>query len=247
VSKPADARTGLESERAMPDDPYQGGWHRSRYAFAAPFAVDASVLDAGSGEGYGAAFLAHLARNVIGVDYAPVAVEHARATYRRENLTFEQADLNNLVGFNGPFDLITCFEVIEHIDDHSRFLAVMRSRLRPGGRLILSTPNLLFHGTSDDNPYHVSEVVPAALRREVREHFGSVRLFGQLERASVRRAAVKMLDPLYLRRKFLSKPLQGGNDGTSGAGAAGEAAHREFVFSRALMRVSPVTVVTARA
>ena len=41
------------------------------------------VLEAGSGEGYGANMIADVARSVIGLDYDISAVEHVRARYPR--------------------------------------------------------------------------------------------------------------------------------------------------------------------
>ena len=53
--------------------------HRSLYHFVVPFIADATVLDAGSGAGYGAAHLAdHGARQVLGVDASPKAVAFSR-------------------------------------------------------------------------------------------------------------------------------------------------------------------------
>lgn len=40
----------------------------------------------------------------------------------------------------GPFDLVTCISVLEHIHDHNRAVKMMFSLLRPGGRLLLTFP-----------------------------------------------------------------------------------------------------------
>jgi hypothetical protein len=139
--------------------------------------------------------------------------------------------------------------VIEHVDQHDRLLAGFRRRLRPGGVLILSTPNMLYHDTSG-NPYHVSEVVPRVLRRQVASHFSRVRLFGQLDRDKVPREALKLVaDPLYLRRRLARRTLF--PSATSGAQRAQGPAMspdppKDLVFSRALVRTSPITVVLAR-
>lgn len=245
--KPADALTHVAAERAIPaEDPYQAAWHKSRYIYAARYALAGTVLDAGSGEGYGAAMLAGVAESVTAVDYSPAAVEHARRSYPRKNLTFDIADLRDLEGVSGPFDLVTCFEVIEHLTEHDALLEALATRTRPGGTLLLSTPNLLYHGPSDANPYHVREVEPSELRRTMRRYFRHVKLLGQIQRNKVPRSVLKLfLDPLYLRRRFGSRSTALANVVNGSGHGVVPAVPRDFVFSRALTRVSPITYVVA--
>ena len=65
--------------------------HLHRYALSLPLVTGKTVLDIASGEGYGAALLAHGARSVIGVDIDDASVTHAQAQYAtHQNLTFRQ-------------------------------------------------------------------------------------------------------------------------------------------------------------
>jgi SAM-dependent methyltransferase len=223
AGKPLESLTELDRERAQPSrDPYQAVWHMSRYLFAARWAIGKRVFDAGSGVGYGSAMLADVAESVIGVDYSPVAVEHASST----------------------------FEVIEHLDDQAGLLEALANRLADGGRIILSTPNRAYHGGLESNPYHVRELEPRQLRRLVGGQFRHVRLLGQLDRAEVPRACVKLgLDPLYLRRRIRPQRLV---DESSAAGSSNREPSRivvrpprEIVFSRLLARVAPIVIATA--
>ena len=43
--------------------------------------------------------------------------------------------------WHGQVDLATCFSVLEHIEDPLVFLKAIRRLLKPGGRLLVSTPN----------------------------------------------------------------------------------------------------------
>ena len=135
--------------------------HLARYAFASRFAGGRRALDAGCGAGYGSAALARTARFVVGADVAVEAVEFARAQYPLENLAFEQASCEALPHPTGSFELITAFEVIEHLADWRAFVAEARRVLAPGGLFVVSTPNRLAYaesrGPSGDNPYHVHE------------------------------------------------------------------------------------------
>src|SRR5471032_2859287 len=142
--KPTRSLHDLEEERAVPwGDPGLFAWHRARYAFVLPLVAGRRVLDVGSGEGYGGALLAESALEVVGVDYSPAAVEHSAATYNQPNLSFQIGEATDLPDELNSFDAVTCFEVIEHIADAARLVSNLRRAVRPGGVVILSTPNRL--------------------------------------------------------------------------------------------------------
>lgn len=155
--------------------------HMARYAFAARLARGKRALDAGCGAGYGAADLARAGANVVGVDCAADAIDHARASYQAPNLAFEQASCAALPFPDASFDLIVAFEVIEHLEDWRAFLSEARRVLSPNGQFIVSTPNKLYYGESrggrGENPFHVHEFEFAEFRDELRSVFPHVSLF----------------------------------------------------------------------
>jgi N-acetylglucosaminyl-diphospho-decaprenol L-rhamnosyltransferase len=116
-------------------------WHR--YAFARRLVAGRRVLDAGCGEGYGAALMAEVAADVVGIDIDGTAVVHAENRYEdRANLAFEQGDIRALTKLPaGRFDVITCFGAIEHLDKPERMLACLERLLAPDGLLLVSTPD----------------------------------------------------------------------------------------------------------
>src|SRR5689334_6227272 len=65
--------------------------HWSRYALAAEYVRGLDVLDVGCGEGYGAAWMARVARSVRGFDADPAAIEHAQKRYGASGVKLEQA------------------------------------------------------------------------------------------------------------------------------------------------------------
>jgi len=161
--------------------------HMPRYILAKGFAKDARVLDFGCGTGYGAALLADTARSVTAVDIDPAALEWARQAHRSSNLEFEQ---NSDLGKGLPpasFDLITCFELIEHIDEpmQNQLMDSFVRLLARGGRLLISTPNPRVTALYGENPYHLREMDENEFERLLRSHFSYVRMLNQLIRLDV--------------------------------------------------------------
>jgi SAM-dependent methyltransferase len=155
--------------------------HMARYAFAASFAREKRVLDAGCGAGYGAAELAEGAACVVGADIAAEAIDFARQNYRRRNVFFEQASCSALPHAAGSFDLVVAFEVIEHLANWRELLREARRVLAPGGQFIVSTPNRLYYnesrGQEGPNPFHVHEFEFREFRAELRAVFPQVALY----------------------------------------------------------------------
>jgi GT2 family glycosyltransferase/glycosyltransferase involved in cell wall biosynthesis/SAM-dependent methyltransferase len=155
--------------------------HFHRYCLARDLCDGRDVLDIASGEGYGAAMLAGIARSVVGVEIDAEAVAHAQASYASANLCFLQGDALAIPLPDAVFDVAVSFETLEHISDHRRFMAEIRRVLRPGGLFIVSTPDRTVysaHGV-DPNPYHVLELTEPELRALMRAHFDNVRILAQ--------------------------------------------------------------------
>ncbi len=156
----------LTGERTLPGIPEENYWfqrHVAAYDYAASLVRGLEVLDAGVGEGYGAAILARASATVVGVDLEAEVVEHASARY--PEVRFERADLLELPWPDGSFDAVVSLQVIEHLQRPREFVSEVARVLRPGGRLILSTPNrLTFSPDGIRNPFHTVEFAPAELR-----------------------------------------------------------------------------------
>jgi len=130
-------------ERVYPgfyNDCYYG--HLSVYRFAAQFCADAVVLDAGSGAGYGAAYLAdHGARSVLGVDLDPAAVGFSRDCYVRPNLAYEHMSVEDLSPLpESHFDVVFSSNVLEHVRSVADVLRGACRVLKPEGILIAAVP-----------------------------------------------------------------------------------------------------------
>lgn len=167
-------------ERVVPGQVNTDLWneHFSRYAFAARFARGARVLDLGCGTGYGSAELAQHAAAVTGVDIAEDAVEYARSHFRRPNLNFIRSSCTQLDLPAGAFDLITAFEVIEHLPNGADLIREAGRVLRPGGLFVVSTPNKLYYAesrkTEGPNPFHEHEYELTEFAAELGQTFPQV-------------------------------------------------------------------------
>jgi SAM-dependent methyltransferase len=151
--------------------------HLVRYWWAARIARGRRTLDAGCGLGYGAAMLADAgARSVAAVDVGEAVVEAARARVP-EGVTCHVGDIRELAFDDDAFELIVCFEVIEHVDEQDRALDELRRVLAPGGLLAISSPNREVYVPG--NPHHVHEYVPDELEAALLHRWANVRLLRQ--------------------------------------------------------------------
>ena len=134
--------------------------HYHRYLFARSLASGLDILDVASGEGYGSALLAQVARSVAGLEYSQPTVLSARANFPRANLSFVQGDARALPFPDASFGAVVSFETIEHFDRQDAFVREVRRVLRPDGRFIVSTPDrdVYSHPGAVVNPYHIYEL-----------------------------------------------------------------------------------------
>ena len=187
----------LTGERTLPGIPAENYWfqrHVVAYRYAAGLVAGLEVLDAGCGEGYGADLLAAAAKDVVGVDLDESVVAHADRTYARPR--FQKADLQALPFPDESFDAVVTFQVIEHVPGPRDFIGECARVLRPGGRLILSTPNrLTFSRDGIKNPFHTYEFAPDELRDLVASTLTIERAAGTFHRARLRFVELTRREP----------------------------------------------------
>ena len=156
--------------------------HLHRYFFASLLVKNKKVLDLASGEGYGSSLLSKTAREVIGLELDGQTVQHAGKKYCSGNLSFLQGDIC-AVPFkeNEYFDVIVCFEAIEHVEKQDKVMQEIKRLLKNDGMLLISSPNRLLHG--DDavraNEFHKKEMYFAEFKGLLEKYFPSVEFFGQ--------------------------------------------------------------------
>jgi len=157
----------LTGERTVPGLAEENYWFRRHevvYQRLLKRCADRVVLEAGSGEGYGADLIAGVARHVIGLDYDESAVAHVRARY--PHVDMRQGNLAELPLQDGSVDVVVNFQVIEHLWDQGQFVGECARVLRPSGVLLMSTPNRITFSPGRDtpvNPFHTRELNAAEL------------------------------------------------------------------------------------
>lgn len=163
--------------------------HVSRYWWAAGFTAGKRVLDCATGSGYGAYVLSRNAGEALGIDLNRESLGFGRAMFVSDNLAFQEWDVLQLARLGRRFDVVTAFEIIEHLPAYTTdlFVAGIVDVLEPGGLALFSTPNhdvVMKSGVAVPE-YHVNNFRPCELRRVLRRHFPHVRLLGQFEERPV--------------------------------------------------------------
>ena len=111
-----------------------------RYMLAGRVARDRNVLELGCGNGEGSRIIAPVAARYTGVDYKPHWKDADYSLPR--GARFVEGDVADLPGkWTGRYDIVVAFELIEHLSDPARFAAEAKRVLKPGGTLLISTPN----------------------------------------------------------------------------------------------------------
>ena len=154
--------------------------HLYRYRFALQFVRGKDVLDVACGDGYGTAAIGRAgARSVVGMDIDAAACDYAR---RRYGVDARPADAAHLPLGDASLDVVVSFETVEHVPDPRAFVAECRRVLRPGGKLVMSTPNVAVFNPGRDpgnNPFHCSEMTEREFAELLGGAFARVRYYTQ--------------------------------------------------------------------
>jgi ubiquinone/menaquinone biosynthesis C-methylase UbiE len=155
--------------------------HLRAYDEAVSYAAGRDVLDVGCNTGYGTIRFMPVARRVVGVDVSPRAIEAARLRATDGRPEFVLGGGLELPFPDDSFDLVTSFQVLEHVPDPRVFLRELTRVTRPGGHVILATPNAatrLYPGMTPWNRFHVHEYLAHELGALLRSEFAWVRVLG---------------------------------------------------------------------
>lgn len=158
-----------------PSDNYV--FQRSVLAYAeAAKIVHGNVLEIGTGSGYGIELIARKADLFYTIDkFISEFVTSLLKEY--QNVTFKKMKVPPLTEIaDESFDFVLAFQIIEHIKDDHFFLREIHRILKPGGQLIVTTPNKTMSITR--NPWHIREYTVNELNTLILRYFKPVKTLG---------------------------------------------------------------------
>lgn len=130
--------------------------HLIRYTFALQDIYDKDILDIACGTGYGMHMMSPWAKTVSGYDYSEEAIEEAKKFTYGCPVCLEVRDLEKVKTLENDkvkkFDLITCFETLEHLKNPKYLLGLIKQHLKPGGVFYFSVPNKIDY--KENNKWH---------------------------------------------------------------------------------------------
>ncbi len=155
--------------------------HLKSYEEACEYCRDKDVLDWGCNIGYGMEILAETASSVSGLDLSERAVVAARQRLGSKAFQIQWYDGTRCGFSDQSFDVVTSFQVLEHISDYDSYFNEIIRVLRPGGLALFATPNALLRldpGMKPWNEFHIHEFAPSELMDFLKHRFSSVTIRG---------------------------------------------------------------------
>ncbi|MCX7726098.1 MAG: class I SAM-dependent methyltransferase [Chitinispirillaceae bacterium] len=150
--------------------------HKFAYEYVSSFVLNKKVIDIGCGCGYGSKILSEKAELVYGIDYDKDAINYCNSHYRASNLRYFNVDINEEINFNLFFDIAISFQVIEHMQDVDRFIQKIKSIVKKGGKVFITTPNTIV--PDKNNPFHVNEMDYKRFTDVISKNFSSFKIVG---------------------------------------------------------------------
>lgn len=113
------------------------------------------ILDVGCGTGIMLETLSHYG-TVSGFDPSPEAIRYSqlRLADKSLNARLEVGQLPDRIPFTECFDLITAFDVLEHVEDHRGAVSSLQARLCPNAYLMITVPAFPFLWSGHDVYLH---------------------------------------------------------------------------------------------
>ncbi len=136
--------------------------------------VSGKVLEIGTGSGYGIEVIAPETESYTTIDKFKSELSSKTSL---KNVKFLQQKVPPLVGIqDNYFDYVVSFQVIEHIKKDNLFVSEIFRVLKPGGKFIVSTPNIKMSLTR--NPWHIREYTIQELETLLLNDFQKVEKLG---------------------------------------------------------------------
>jgi ubiquinone/menaquinone biosynthesis C-methylase UbiE len=165
--------------------PGQGGVqiaaeHLHRYLLASEFVSGLRVLDMGCGAGYGSSLLQNCS-SYLGIDVSESSVESATKSFGSQTVNFRVGDCQHLDLPDQSFDVVVCFEMLEHVENPDLIVREAKRLLTNNGIFISSTPDKDEYNRflTEPNEFHVHEMTKDQYERLLSTYFPVNDLVGQ--------------------------------------------------------------------
>jgi 2-polyprenyl-6-hydroxyphenyl methylase/3-demethylubiquinone-9 3-methyltransferase len=119
---------------------YDNRRRETRRLLTEVLAPGASVLDVAAAQGNFSLALAELGFDVTWNDLRAELADYVRLKHERGTIRYAAGNAFELA-FPSPFDAVLITEIIEHVAHPDDFLAKAAALVRPGGYIVMSTPN----------------------------------------------------------------------------------------------------------
>ncbi|HAI74675.1 MAG TPA: SAM-dependent methyltransferase [Microscillaceae bacterium] len=137
--------------------------------------VDGSVLEIGCGIGRGLQWFLDRCKKYTAIDKNKKLIQQLEQLYPQHLfIAMNIPPMSDIP--DESFDTILSFQVIEHIHQDELFMSEIYRILKPGGKVILTTPNIRFSLTR--NPWHVREYSAGKFEKLFSKFFEQVEMYG---------------------------------------------------------------------
>ena len=165
-----------------------------------------TLLEVGSAKGYMLALLRGLGWQVTGVELAEEAAAYARRVFGVEVFSGTLERFRRTA--NRQYDVVLVQDVLEHVPEPGEFLRDLHASLKPGGRLVIDTPNvgarnveLLGSRWRGFNPFHIYLYDRVSLERVLTGAGFSVRTIGTYNNVGITESATRPARSSNRRRR----------------------------------------------
>ncbi len=165
--------TEITSHEMLSDNPVH---QRLVFAYVeAGKMTSGDLLEVGCGVGRGLAILVENSQHYTAIDKNEELLEMLRKQYPKLHFINQNIPpLRNLA--DDRFDFIVSFQVIEHIPNDDLFVREIHRVLKPGGKAIITTPNIKLSLTR--NPWHIREYRAQELEDLMKKYFSQIETKG---------------------------------------------------------------------
>lgn len=140
-----------------------------------PYLKDKKILDVGCGDGVLSYLFAKDGATVSGIDYSSLAIAFAKEKTEDFDINFQQASAYELPFEESSFDVVISSDVIEHLEEVSKYLLEIKRVIKDEGIVVISTPIRFTEYPLDKE--HVVEWFPDEFKEVILSEFQDVSFY----------------------------------------------------------------------